>query len=90
MTSNEGQTENDFPVDWADPADADRSWRFDTAHTPDVMTPLGFDLHYDPFIRGFGLGLLPRLVNCYVYTGWNAAGPVGSEMPPGIWPGTNL
>jgi pyruvate,water dikinase len=44
----------EFPLVWVDPADAGLTWRLDLAHSPDPMTPLGFDLYYDPFIAGFG------------------------------------
>ena len=77
-----GQADNEFPVQWDDPADAERSWQFDLVHTPDVMTPLGFDLYYDPFARGFGMGLEPRLVNCYVFTGRDPNLPNNPQLPP--------
>lgn len=45
---------SEFPLVWDDPTHAERTWRFDLAHSPDVMTPLGFDLYYGPFITGMG------------------------------------
>jgi len=45
---------SEFPLVWDDLAHAERTWRFDLAHSPDVMTPLGFDLYYGPFITGMG------------------------------------
>jgi pyruvate,water dikinase len=56
----------DFPVHWDNPADADLSWRFDPMHTPEVTTPLSFDLYMEPFIRGFGMLRLCQQ-NYYVY-----------------------
>src|SRR5437870_13430963 len=49
-------------------------------HTPDVTTPLSFDLYMDPFIRGFGILRLCQQ-NYYVYMHQpamppSAAGPV--------------
>ena len=71
--ADDGATGAEFPVEWDDPAAAERSWEYDPEHTPHVMTPLGFELYYRPFIRGFGRGAPPelwpaaRLVNHYVY-----------------------
>jgi phosphohistidine swiveling domain-containing protein len=69
-----------FPVSWDNPADGDLSWRFDPMHTPDVTTPLSFDLYMEPFIRGFGMLRLCQQ-NYYVYVHQpgmppSAAGPV--------------
>ena len=55
-----------FPVHWESPADANLTWRFDPMHTPDVTTPLSFDLYMEPFIRGFGMLRLCQQ-NYYVY-----------------------
>ena len=82
---------NAFPVEWDDPADAERSWTFDPMHFPDVMTPLGFDLFCEPFIRGFGLpatdtgprtGRRSRLVNYYFYRNVERPTGLASETPP--------
>ena len=69
MTSNTDQTD-DISVPWGDPADAQGTWTFDAMHTPDVMTPLGFDLYWDPFISGFREGISLRYVNYYVFVDW--------------------
>ena len=78
-----------FPVEWDDPADAERSWRFDPMHAPDVTTPLSFDLYYEPFVSGFGRGT-PRTTrlrqaNYYVYLSseqQSSPGDAPPETPP--------
>ncbi len=65
-----------FPVQWEDPADAGASWFFDITHTPGVMTPLGYDLYYGPFISGFRV-LRTSYVNRYVYM-------TAPPIPPGV------
>jgi pyruvate,water dikinase len=55
-----------FPVSWTDPADAELTWFFDIEHTPDVATPLGFDLYFGPFLDGFGWARI-CLQNYYVF-----------------------
>ena len=71
----------DFPITWRDPGDAARSWFFDTTHSPDVLTPLGYDLYYGPFLSGFG-ALRPTYINYYCYM-TNTAPPMlaGASMP---------
>ena len=64
MTTETKATE--FPLHWDSPADANLTWRFDPMHTPDVTTPLSFDLYMEPFIRGFGMLRLCHQ-NYYVY-----------------------
>lgn len=59
-------TANDFPITWADPADRDVTWHFELEHTPDVCTPLGFDLYFSPMLHGFGWARV-MLQNSYVY-----------------------
>src|SRR5574341_17113 len=44
----------DFPVTWENSADEALTWRPDKMHSPDVATPLGFDLATRPFVGGFG------------------------------------
>ena len=56
-----------FPVTWDDPAAALRHWEFDPMHSPDVLTPLGFELLEEQFLKGFGLGTDVRLVNHYMF-----------------------
>jgi rifampicin phosphotransferase len=56
----------EFPLEWENAADANLTWRFDPMHTPDVTTPLSFDLYMEPFIRGFGMLRLCQQ-NYYVY-----------------------
>lgn len=81
IAEDETEASDEFPVEWDNPADAKRTWAFDLAHTPDVVTPLGFDLYYGPFLRGFGLGVEARRVNCYVFMGRDTDGqPIA--MPP--------
>jgi len=58
-----------FPITWDDPEDARLCWRFDIEHSPDVITPLGFDLYFGPFLNGFGW-LRATLQNYYVYDWW--------------------
>lgn len=55
-----------FPIVWDDPKDAELTWFFDIEHTPDVVTPLGFDLYFGPFLDGFGWARV-CLQNYYVY-----------------------
>jgi pyruvate,water dikinase len=73
-----------FPVHWADPADALRSWNYDPMHASDVMTPLGFDLFFRPFFEGFRAGgdsvYRAHLANYYVYHYVGAAHH--TEQPP--------
>ena len=64
MTTETKVTE--FPLHWENPAAANLTWRFDPMHTPDVTTPLSFDLYMEPFIRGFGMLRLCQQ-NYYVY-----------------------
>ncbi len=66
MTTTETRTAETFPVSWDKPEDAELCWGFDTEHTPDVVTPLGFDLYFGPFINGFGWARA-CLQNYYVY-----------------------
>lgn len=66
--------ETHFPLQWDNPADAALTWRFDPMHTPEVTTPLGFDLYMEPFIRGFGM---IRLCQQNYYTYMHQA-----QMPP--------
>lgn len=56
----------EFPVTWEDPADAALTWRPDKMHSPDVATPLGFDLATKPFVGGFGT-LKACYYNYYVF-----------------------
>ena len=64
MTTETKPTE--FPLHWENLPDANLTWRFDPMHTPDVATPLSFDLYMEPFIRGFGMLRLCQQ-NYYVY-----------------------
>ena len=66
MTTKEALTAEDFPIVWTNPEDAERTWFFDIEHTPDVVTPLGFDLYFSPFLDGFGWARVV-LQNHYVY-----------------------
>ncbi len=66
MTTTEAPTSETFPVTWEDPKDAKLTWFFDIEHTPDVVTPLGFDLHFGPLLHGFGWARV-CLQNYYVY-----------------------
>ncbi len=63
---NEQTASDTFPVVWDDPANAELTWQFDITHTPDVVTPLGYDLFYGPFITGFGSVRICQQ-NYYVY-----------------------
>jgi len=68
-----------FPVVWKNPADALRHWEFDPMHSPDVITPLGFELLEERFLKGFGLGTDVRLVNHYMFMHVE----LDSSPPPG-------
>ena len=67
-----------FPVTWDDPADAELSWAINQMHSPDVVTPLGFDLGTPLKLQGFALALEElgcpvadsevRQINYYVYS----------------------
>ena len=57
---------SEFPVSWTDQADAELTWFFDIEHTPDVVTPLSFDLYFGPFLDGFGWARI-CLQNYYVF-----------------------
>ena len=61
------ESSDQFPVTWGDPADALRHWEFDPMHSPDVLTPLGFELLEEQFLKGFGMGTDVRLVNYYMF-----------------------
>ena len=81
MTTETRATE--FPLHWDSPVDANLTWRFDPMHTPDVTTPLSYDLYMEPFIRGFGMHRLCHQ-NYYVYMHQpamppSAPGPVSVE-----------
>jgi pyruvate,water dikinase len=69
MTTTEAHTRDTFPVVWDDAADGQLCWFFDMSHTPEVMTPLGYDLYFGPFLNGFGW-LRPTYQNYYVYDWW--------------------
>jgi hypothetical protein len=34
-----------FPVQWDDPADAERTWTYDPMHNPEVLPPLAHEFH---------------------------------------------
>jgi pyruvate,water dikinase len=70
----------DFPVRWADPNDAAICWQFDLTHTPEVMTPLGYDLYYGPFINGFGW-IRACYHNYYVFLWDKLPGPGEGDRP---------
>ncbi|MDP6452402.1 MAG: PEP-utilizing enzyme [SAR202 cluster bacterium] len=61
------ESDDQFPVSWDDPDDALRHWEFDPMHAPDVITPLGYELLDEQFLKGFGLGTDVRLVNHYMF-----------------------
>ncbi len=78
------QTSTEFPVRWEDPADAELTWRFDLAHTPDVMTPLGIDLYFRPFAAGMANGMFYSKMcqqNYYVYSS-SPAPPADFDSAP--------
>ncbi len=50
-------------------------------HTPEVTTPLGFDLYMEPFIRGFGMLRLCQQ-NYYTYMNQAAMPPSASNKVP--------
>ena len=73
-----------FPVHWDDPADAELGWNHDPGHYPNVITPLGYDLHTEPLLCGFGPGtteltgapmsVRTKLINYWVYGNWQSSG----------------
>ena len=73
----------EFPVDWEDPSDAERPWRFERWHSPRPITPLAFDFAqhiYIGFSRGWHATGAPfrtdmRRINCYGYMGLRLATP---------------
>ena len=74
---------------WDDPADAQCTWHFDLTHFPDVMTPLGYDLYMQPFMKGFEVGMIEhgeggafqsRRVNGYLFM-YHRAGPKAPAPP---------
>lgn len=71
MAGTGTSTTDAFPVVWDSRADAELCWLFDIEHTPDVITPLGYDLYFGPFLNGFGW-LRACLQNYYVYNWWPA------------------
>jgi pyruvate,water dikinase len=70
---------NAFPVTWDDPADAEKTWYFNAEHLPMTFTPLAFELVLAPFLRGFGWGMVPKLVNYYGYFAFD--GPRDAAEP---------
>jgi pyruvate,water dikinase len=69
----------DFPVTWADPADAERAWRRDDMHSPFALQPLSWD-YMDALQHGFDYGyarlgtagrLRALVVNGYLYFNWD-------------------
>lgn len=75
---SEGVQSDSFPVAWDDPADAELPWAINQMHSPDVVTPLGFDLGSPLKLQGFALAMeelgLPvadsdfRHINYYAYS----------------------
>lgn len=72
-----------FPLQWDDPADAERIWMFDAMHTPHVQTPLGFELYMEPFLRGFGM-VRSCQQNYYAYMHMLEMPPVGGAVEPEV------
>jgi phosphohistidine swiveling domain-containing protein len=67
---------DDFPVEWEDPADADRFWEREVMHVPTQVTVLDDDLQKIAIEGGFNVGCetydMPvrntyRRINTYVY-----------------------
>jgi pyruvate,water dikinase len=69
----------DFPVVWDDPADAEKTWFHNPEHMPMTFTPAAFELVLAPFLRGFGWGMVPKLVNFYGYFSFH--GPRDANEP---------
>jgi len=72
----EPETTSDFPVEFADPADADETWERDDMHMPFALTPLAADFirhaigaAFNPFYETFGgpQRLYPGVWNGWVY-----------------------
>ncbi len=84
-------TESDeFPVQWDDPADAERTWTYDPMHSPRVIPPLGHELHTGPLMTGFAKGWTEagnptaahcRLFNYYSFTARSAPPPLPGSAP---------
>jgi len=68
-----------FPVVWDDPADAEKTWFYNAEHMPMTFTPAAFELVLAPFLRGFGWGMVPKLVNFYGYFAFD--GPRDASEP---------
>ncbi len=79
----------DFPVEWADPADESRLWIRDRMHWPDPMSPLAFSVMEAAFPEGFTtaarafaapLGeVAMRRINTYFYLGVRPPPPLSPE-----------
>ena len=73
----------DFPIEWSDPTDVERSWRRDEMHSPFYLVPLSQD--YVTLIgNGFGyryerldvpISMRAQVVNGYLYFSWVPLGP---------------
>lgn len=79
---------DDFPVEWADPADVSRFWMRDRMHWPDPVTPLAFSVMEASFAVGFMAAaralaapvrdITMRRINTYFY--------MGAAPPPAVSP----
>lgn len=87
MTSAPVVADDEFPVEWPDPADAGRLWNQDRLHYPDPLSPLEFSLIEDGVDAGltkaahaYGLALTvhDRHVNTFLYTHIES-GPVNGD-----------
>ncbi len=77
MVANLGRIEPpvNFPVEWADPADAQLPWRWERWHAPDALKPLAFDvigvqmsgMRRGARAVGRPTGIDGRLINNYYY-----------------------
>jgi hypothetical protein len=48
---------DEFPIVWDHPDDENRTWSHDPMHTPDVVSPLGYDIGSNLQSQGFGQAL---------------------------------
>lgn len=67
---------NPFPVEWANPEDAQAFWIMDAIHCPEPMSRLDYDLRMQPLLEanaeqgdqlGFPLSSEPRLIHGFIY-----------------------
>ncbi len=81
---------SDFPVQWDDPEDADRTWNHDPMHSPRFIPPLGHELHTGPLMTGFAKGWseagIPTVANCKLFNYYSFTARAVPPPPPDFKP----